>query len=91
MKKIDTVSKLPWGIFAGLSAMVWSFVTIGLIAVFVVSAMMMKEVGRDDGLSQAWWLIPLYVMEGITVIGFVVSIIFYSRKSKLEEQEEYEE
>ena len=48
-KELTGINKLPWGIFAGVLAMLWSFITIGLIAVFVISASMIVEVGGDDG------------------------------------------
>ena len=81
-QNLNGINKLPWGVFAGLSAMLWSFITIGIVAVFVVSSMMMKEVGQDDGLSQSWWLILLYIGEAITIIGFGVSLFFYTQKEK---------
>ena len=79
-KKLNGVYKLPWGIFAGTCAMIWSFITVALVAVFVVSSMMIATVGGDDGLSQSWWLIPLYITETLTVIGFVASFVFFVLK-----------
>ena len=81
-KQLEGIDKLPWGIFAGVSAMLWSFITIGLVAVFVVSSMMIAEVGGDDGLSQSWWLILLYVGEALTIITFGVSLFFHIRKER---------
>ena len=81
-KQLAPVQKLPWGIFAGVLAMIWSIVTIAIIVVFVVSGMMYADVGSDDGLSQSWWLIPLYVTEGVTVIGFGISVFFYVWREK---------
>ena len=81
-QELTGVNKLPWGIFAGSFAMLWSFITIAIIAIFVVSSMMIAEVGADDGLSQSWWLILLYIGEAVTVIGFGVSLFFYIQKEK---------
>lgn len=67
---------LPWGIFAGVSAMAWSFMTVGIVAVMVVSSMMIAEVGGDDGLSQSWWLYLMYVLDGLTILTFVASCVF---------------
>ena len=81
-QELTGVNKLPWGVFAGIIAMLWSFITIAIIAVFVVSSMMIAEVGADDGLSQSWWLILLYIGEAVTIIGFGVSLFFYIQKEK---------
>ena len=78
--KLTGINKLPWGVISGTCAMIWSFVTIGLVVVYVISAMMYAEVGGDDGLTRSWWIIPLFVLEGLTVVGFVVSTIFYVKR-----------
>ena len=83
MKKEATdINKLPWGIFAGSFAMLWSFITIAIVAVFVISGMMYAAVDSDDGLRESWWLIPLYIGEIVTIIGFAVSFFFYIKKEK---------
>ncbi|MBO5328806.1 MAG: hypothetical protein J6B04_06505 [Clostridia bacterium] len=76
------MKKQPWGVYAGIIAMIWSLVTIGLIAISVVSGMMITEVGTDDGLSTGWWMIPLYILEAVTVVTFAVSVIFYVIKER---------
>lgn len=81
------MKKVPWGILAGACAILWSFITIAIVAVFVISAMMYADVGGDDGLRDSWWLIPLYIGEAVTVIGFVVSTIFYAKKKTQLERE----
>ena len=78
--RLSGAFKLPWGIFAGINAMICSFITIGLIAIFVISSMMIANVGADDGLSQSWWLVWLYIGEGITVEGFLISLWLYLLK-----------
>ncbi len=81
-KELTGINKLPWGIFAGSFAMLWSFITIAIVAVFVISGMMYAAVDSDDGLRESWWLIPLYIGEVVTIIGFGISFFFYIRKEK---------
>ena len=85
-KELTKMDKLPWGIFAGSCAILWTFITVAIITVFVVSASMYAAVDSDDGLRESWWLIPLYVGEAVTVIGFAISFFFYvKREKKIEE------
>lgn len=76
------MKKVPLGIIAGAFAILWSFITFAIIAVFVVSGIMIADVGGDDGLRESWWLIPLYIGEAVSVLGFAVSIFFYIRKQR---------
>ncbi len=48
------MKKVPWGIIAGAFAILWSFITFAIIAVFVVSGIMIADVGGDDGLRESW-------------------------------------
>lgn len=81
------MKKIPWGIIAGSLLMLISFITVGIIAVFVISNMMYAAVGSDDGLRESWWLIPLYIGDVISVISFVISMFFYFKKEKMIEEE----
>ena len=83
------MKKQPWGIYAGAIAMLWSFITIGLIAIFVVSGIMFSEVGSDGGLRDSWWIALLWVGEAISALGFATCLFFYvknkSRVNKVKE------
>jgi len=81
-KRKNGFEKMPWGIFAGISAMIWSFVTVGIVVVLIVSSMMIAEVGGDDGLSQSWWVIILYVLEALTVVGFILCVVLCAKRKK---------
>ena len=76
------MKKFPWGILAGACAMLYSFVTIAIVAVFVISGMMYSVAGSDDGLRESWWLIICYVLEVISVLGFGVSLFFFIRNKR---------
>ena len=71
------MSKFPWGIIAGVLAMIWSFTLIALIAIFVVSGMMYVEVSTDDGLRESWFMLPLFIAQAVTGIGAAVSLVLH--------------
>jgi hypothetical protein len=52
--------------------MIWSFLLVGIIALFIVSGMMYAEVGTDDGLRESALLTILFGAEIVTgVLGAV--------------------
>ena len=69
--------RFPWGIIAGIFAMIWSLTLIAVIAVFVVSSLMYAESGGDDGLRDSWWLTPLIITEIVSGIGFAGGLILH--------------
>ena len=71
------MSKFPWGIIAGVLAMIWSFTLIGLVAIYVVSGMMFVEVSTDDGLRESWFMMPLFIAQAVTGIGTAVSLVLH--------------
>ena len=77
-KQATNVKQIPWGVFAGIFAMFWSFLLIAVVAVFVISGVMYAEVGGDDGLTSSWWIIPLFIADGVAFIGCVASTVFYA-------------
>lgn len=78
---VDKTKKIPWGIFAGILAMICSFLTVGIIAgaVLVISGIG-KEYSIISGFGE-WWMILLYVAEAVVVAGMVVCIIFYVKNA----------
>ena len=66
------MSKFPWGIISGILTMIWSFLLVGIIALFIVSGMMYAEFGTDDGLRESALLTILFGAEIVTgVLGAV--------------------
>ena len=73
--------KFPWGIIAGISAMIWSIAFVAIIAVYVISSMMIAQVGGDDGLRDSWFLLPLHIGAIVSAVTSAVSWIMYHLKS----------
>ena len=71
------MGKFPWGIIAGILAMIWSFTLIALIAIYVVSGMMFLEVSTDDGLRESWFVMPLLIGQVVTGIGCAISLVLH--------------
>ena len=74
-KQATNVKQIPWGVFAGIFAMFWSFLLIAVVAVFVISGVMYAEVGGDDGLREALWLTPIFIGEMITGVGCAICLL----------------
>ena len=75
----------PWGIVAGVCAMIWSLALIAIIAVFTVSSLMYAESGGDDGLRDSWWIVPLIITNIVSAIGCAGGLIL----RRLKENENY--
>lgn len=69
--------RFPWGIIAGVFAMIWSLALLAIIAVFVVSSLMYAESGGDDGLRDSWWLVPLIVTNIASAISCAGCLILH--------------
>jgi len=74
---IPKALKLPWGIFAAVLAMIWSFVTIGIVVgVILVTTGFGETFSVTKGLFDTGWLVALYVAEVVLIAGFVVCLVF---------------
>ena len=82
------MKNFPWGILSGIFFTICSFLTVAFIAVLVVSNTMIAEVGSDDGLRESWWFIFITIVDIISLIGFVTSLVFYIKKEQLLDEEE---
>lgn len=69
--------KFPWGIIAGISAMIWSIAFVAIIAIYVISSMMIAQVGGDDGLRDSWFLLPLHIGAIASAVISAVSWVLY--------------
>lgn len=72
--------RFPWGIIAGISAMIWSITFVAVVAIYVISSMMISQVGGDDGLRDAWFIMPLQVGAIASAVTCAISWFMYHRK-----------
>ena len=76
--------KTPWGILSGISLILCSFAVVAVVAVKVISYLMIKHSGGDDGLGNSWWITPLIILAVLLFIAFATCLVFYflSKKKK---------
>lgn len=80
--------KVPWGIFAGICAMVVFFSTVGVIAAFIILNSIAGQTHTVATMFDEWWQTALFVVDIIFAIGFVVSLVMYIRNAIAGRREE---
>ena len=78
---LQTARKLPWGIFSFVGGIVWSVVTVALVAVNVISSAMIASAGSDDGLSKSGWMAALWGAEVVLTVLILAFIGMYVWKT----------
>ena len=78
------MKRFPWGILAGIFAIICSFALIAVVGVFVVSSVMFVESGGDDGLRDSWWIAPAIISAAVSGIGCAVSLVLYRIRENAE-------
>ena len=80
---VQKTSSLPWGIFAAIIAMIWSFVTIGIVVgVILVTTGFGATYSITNGLFDTGWLLALYVAEVVLIAGFVACVVLRCKQAK---------
>lgn len=73
--------KLPWGIIAGICAIVVFFTTAGTIAAFIILNAVAAQTSETVSLFQEWWQTALFVVSILSAIGFIGSLTLYILKT----------
>lgn len=68
------MKKLPWGIIAGICAIVVFFATAGTVAAFIILNAVAAQTSETVTLFQEWWQTVLFVVSIISAIGFIGSL-----------------
>jgi len=76
------MKKIPWGIFAGISAMFVFFLTTGFILIYVVFGGIAKQTNSDFSMFQNWWQVLIFVFDLLFVFCMITSIVFYIRRKR---------
>lgn len=79
VKKV--VSSVPWGMIAGISAIVCFFLTGGLIISYAVNAAINAETQATTTLFDFWWQTLMFVIDIIAAVVMLSSIAFYTVKA----------
>ena len=73
----SVMRKIPFGIMAGIFAIICSFALIAIVGVFVISSMMYVESGGDDGLRDSLWIDPVTIVAAVSGVASAVCLVLY--------------
>ena len=79
--------RIPWGIFAGIFAMVVFFATVIIIIAFVALNYEAYQTGNSITIFENWYQVVLFVVDVIAVLGLVGSLVMYGKRTKDERKQ----
>lgn len=88
------MKKIPFGILAGVCAIIIFYTSAAFIGVFYVLNGVAQQTGETVSPFASWWQILIFVIDVIAVLGFGTSLFFYVKKKKMYpelKEEAYEE
>ena len=87
---MDSMKKLPWGIFAGICGIVVFFSTVGIIAAFIILSAIAGATSDCTTLFATWYQKTLFAADIIFGVGLILSVTMFVIK-KLDNKREREE
>ncbi len=79
--------KVPWGIIAGICAMVVFFATVGVIAAFVVLNSIAGQTNTSTTLFGEWYQTALFIGDVLFLLGLIAStVLWFVKRKKLKEE-----
>ena len=77
------MKKTPWGIWAGVFAIAVFYLTLGVVASYIILDAVAGATNTDATLFDQWWQVLLLGADAVCFLGFVISLIARaSSKSK---------
>lgn len=76
------MKKLPWGIIAGICAIIVFFTITGTIAAFIVLNGIAAQTNESATLFDEWWQTALFVADIVFSLGLIGSCGMYVLKIK---------
>lgn len=80
------MKKLPWGIFAGISAMAVFFAAVGTIAAFIILDSIAGETNTSATLFDEWYQIVLFAAVIVFAIALFVSVTMCAIRAKAKKE-----
>ena len=74
IQSIYFMKKLPWGIIAGICAIVVFFTTVGTVAAFIILNAVAAQTSETATLFDEWWQTVLFVFSILSAVGFIGSL-----------------
>lgn len=76
------MKKLPWGIIAGICAMVVFFATVGTIAAFIILNSIAGQTHTEASLFGEWYQIVLFAVDILAALGLAGSFAMFVLRQK---------
>ena len=73
--------KVPWGILAGICAIVAFFAIVGTVAAFIILNGVAGQTNDTATLFDEWYQVVLFIVDIISVLGLVGSVTLYFIKA----------
>ncbi len=77
------MKKLPWGIIAGICAIIAFFAIAGTVAAFIILNSIAGQTHTEASLFGEWYQILLFAIDIIALLGLVGSVIMYVLRRKV--------
>lgn len=78
------MKKLPWGIFAGICAMLLFFMTGGFVGIYVVFSAIAAQTNSAFSPFENWYQVLMFIVDILALVGFVFSLVMYIRRKREE-------
>ena len=87
------LKKMPWGIVAGICAIIVVFATVGIVALALVLGGIAAQTNQVAGMFDEWYQVLLFVVDiicGVIMLGSMVLFVLkklgiFERKDELKE------
>ncbi len=83
------MKKIPWGIIMGVCAMFVFFLTVGVIAVYILLNGIAAQTNEVASFFGEWYQVVMFVFDILFFLGFVGSVVLYVLREtgKLDKEE----
>lgn len=71
------MKKVPWGIIAGICAIVAFFAVVGAIAAFIVLDSIAGATNGNATLFDEWYQTVLFIISIVSVLGLIASTVMW--------------
>lgn len=76
------MKKLPWGIIAGVCAILLFYLTLGFVGAYVIFSAIANQTHSAFSPFENWWQILMFIVDLLSLAGFVFSLVMYILKKK---------
>lgn len=74
--------KIPWGIIAGVCAILFFFATLAVVALYVINSGVAAQTNQTATIFATWYQTLIFIVDIIVFLGFGGSFTMYILKVK---------